>query len=81
MYANVPDSYYDPFHLQTAPRGTYARAVKELASRLNDVIGDAYMFLIEKFASDAGKKAGEFFTPKLTTRIFGCLIFWPVSQD
>jgi len=30
----------------------------------NDVIGDAYMFLIEKFASDAGKKAGEFFTPK-----------------
>ncbi len=30
----------------------------------NDVIGDAYMFLIEYFASDAGKKAGEFFTPK-----------------
>ena len=30
----------------------------------NDIIGDAYMFLIENFASDAGKKAGEFFTPK-----------------
>lgn len=30
----------------------------------NDVIGDAYMFLIENFASNAGKKAGEFFTPK-----------------
>ena len=30
----------------------------------NDIIGDAYMYLIEKFASDAGKKAGEFFTPK-----------------
>lgn len=29
----------------------------------NDVIGDAYMYLIEHFASDAGKKAGEFFTP------------------
>lgn len=29
-----------------------------------DIIGDAYMFLIERFASDAGKKAGEFFTPK-----------------
>lgn len=29
-----------------------------------DIIGDAYMFLIEQFASDAGKKAGEFFTPK-----------------
>ena len=30
----------------------------------NDIIGGAYMFLIERFASDAGKKAGEFFTPK-----------------
>lgn len=29
----------------------------------NDVIGDAYEFLIAKFASDAGQKGGEFFTP------------------
>ena len=29
----------------------------------NDVIGDAYEFLIAHFASDAGKKAGEFYTP------------------
>lgn len=29
-----------------------------------DIIGGAYMYLIEQFASDAGKKAGEFFTPK-----------------
>lgn len=29
----------------------------------NDVIGDAYMFLVSFFASDAGKKAGDFFTP------------------
>ncbi|MCO5268951.1 MAG: type I restriction-modification system subunit M [Brumimicrobium sp.] len=28
-----------------------------------DIIGNAYQFLIEKFASDAGKKAGEFYTP------------------
>ena len=28
-----------------------------------DVIGDAYEFLIANFASDAGKKAGEFYTP------------------
>lgn len=28
-----------------------------------DVIGDAYEFLISQFASDAGKKAGEFYTP------------------
>ncbi len=30
----------------------------------SDIIGGAYMYLIEFFASDAGKKAGEFFTPK-----------------
>ncbi len=29
-----------------------------------DIMGGAYMYLIENFASDAGKKAGEFFTPK-----------------
>lgn len=30
----------------------------------DDVIGDAYEFLIGRFADDAGKKAGEFYTPK-----------------
>ncbi|MFB9864311.1 type I restriction-modification system subunit M [Rufibacter immobilis] len=29
----------------------------------NDIIGDSYEFLIAHFASDAGKKAGEFYTP------------------
>ncbi|MDD4770546.1 MAG: type I restriction-modification system subunit M [Bacteroidales bacterium] len=29
----------------------------------NDVIGDAYMFLVSTFASESGKKAGDFFTP------------------
>ncbi|CAM1366235.1 type I restriction-modification system subunit M [Tenacibaculum xiamenense] len=29
----------------------------------NDIIGDAYEYLIKNFASDAGKKAGEFYTP------------------
>src|SRR5690606_24551323 len=28
-----------------------------------DVIGDAYEYLISQFASEAGKKAGEFYTP------------------
>jgi len=28
----------------------------------DDVIGNAYMFMIERFGADAGKKAGEFFT-------------------
>jgi type I restriction enzyme M protein len=29
-----------------------------------DVIGNAYMYLIENFASGAGKKGGEFYTPR-----------------
>lgn len=28
-----------------------------------DIIGNTYIYLIERFASDAGKKAGEFYTP------------------
>lgn len=28
-----------------------------------DVIGNTYIYLIERFATDAGKKAGEFYTP------------------
>ena len=41
MYANVPDNFYEPHQSQSAPRGTYAKAVKELASYLPDVISDA----------------------------------------
>jgi type I restriction enzyme M protein len=29
-----------------------------------DVLGDAYEYLIGQFASGAGKKAGEFYTPQ-----------------
>jgi type I restriction enzyme M protein len=29
-----------------------------------DIIGNAYMYMIEKFASGAGKKGGEFYTPQ-----------------
>lgn len=28
-----------------------------------DIIGNTYMYLLERFGADAGKKAGEFFTP------------------
>jgi type I restriction enzyme M protein len=34
-----------------------------------DVIGDAYIFLIEKFATEGGKKAGEFFTPRKVSEL------------
>lgn len=40
----------------------------------NDVIGDSYEYLIEKFASDAGKKAGEFYTPSQVSKLLAKLI-------
>ena len=40
----------------------------------NDVIGDAYEYLISNFASDAGKKAGEFYTPSSVSTLLAKLI-------
>jgi len=40
----------------------------------NDIIGDAYEYLIERFASDAGKKAGEFYTPAQVSTLLAKLI-------
>lgn len=39
-----------------------------------DVIGDAYEFLISEFASDAGKKGGEFFTPSEVSLLLARLV-------
>lgn len=35
----------------------------------DDVIGNAYMYMIERFGSDAGKKAGEFFTVRSVAQL------------
>ncbi|MBV6391230.1 MAG: hypothetical protein KPEEDBHJ_00438 [Anaerolineales bacterium] len=45
-------------------------------SRTNgrDVIGDAYEYLIGKFASGAGKKAGEFYTPPEVSELLAALV-------
>jgi type I restriction enzyme M protein len=40
----------------------------------NDVIGDAYEFLIANFASDAGKKAGEFYTSAGVSKLLAKLV-------
>jgi type I restriction enzyme M protein len=34
-----------------------------------DMLGRAYEYLIEKFADDAGKKGGEFYTPSQVVRL------------
>ncbi len=40
----------------------------------NDVIGDSYEYLIAHFASDAGKKGGEFFTPSAVSKLLSKLV-------
>ena len=39
-----------------------------------DVIGNTYIYLIERFAADSGKKAGEFFTPLQVTELVARLV-------
>lgn len=40
----------------------------------DDIIGDAYQFMIERFASDAGKKGGEFYTPTMASELLARLV-------
>ncbi|AJI46197.1 type I restriction-modification system subunit M [Francisella tularensis subsp. novicida] len=40
----------------------------------NDVIGDSYEYLIANFASDSGKKGGEFFTPSQVSSLLAMLV-------
>ena len=40
----------------------------------SDVLGDAYEYLISQFASGAGKKAGEFYTPQQVSRILSKIV-------
>jgi len=39
-----------------------------------DIIGNAYMYLISRFASDAGKKGGEFYTPQEVSKLLAMLV-------
>ena len=52
--------------------------ISELVKKINevdlldydgDVLGDAYEYLIGQFASETGKKAGEFYTPQAVSQI------------
>ena len=40
----------------------------------SDILGDAYEYLIGQFASDAGKKAGEFYTPQQVSKILAKIV-------
>ena len=46
----------------------------DLENTESDVLGDAYEYLIGKFASGAGKKAGEFYTPQQVSSVLARLV-------
>lgn len=45
-----------------------------------DVLGDAYEYLIGQFASGAGKKAGEFYTPQQVSRVLAKIVTFGKTQ-
>jgi len=46
----------------------------------SDVLGDAYEYLIAQFASGAGKKAGEFYTPQQVSKILAKIVTMDKSR-
>ncbi|MDR0912754.1 MAG: type I restriction-modification system subunit M [Methanobrevibacter sp.] len=46
----------------------------KLEDQEKDILGDAYEYLISKFASTAGKKAGEFYTPQQVSKILAKIV-------
>lgn len=46
----------------------------DLENSDSDILGDAYEYLIGQFASGAGKKAGEFYTPQQVSKVLAKLV-------
>ncbi|MCH8905108.1 MAG: type I restriction-modification system subunit M, partial [Bacteroidetes bacterium] len=46
----------------------------ELENTESDILGDAYEYLIGQFASGAGKKAGEFYTPQEVSKVLAKIV-------
>jgi type I restriction enzyme M protein len=46
----------------------------EMENAESDILGDAYEYLISQFASGAGKKAGEFYTPQQVSKILAKVV-------
>ena len=53
----------------------------EVLGHDGDVIGDAYEFLISQFASEAGKKAGEFYTPHMVSDMMAQIVTLDQKND
>lgn len=46
----------------------------DLTNNEHDILGDAYEYIIGKFASDAGKLSGEFYTPRYISELLAKLV-------
>ena len=60
------------------------KTISEVMKQLNDlnvsghagdILSDAYEYLIDQFASDSGKKAGEFYTPQAVSHLMTQIVF------
>ena len=84
---NQFNGLFDDVDLQSKKLGTDEQqrnvTITEVIKKLNDVdvlehdgdvIGDAYEFLISQFASEAGKKAGEFYTPHMVSDMMAQIV-------
>ena len=83
------DNLFEELDLTSSKLGKTEKAKNELITRiltsLNDIdfqlenseidiLGDAYEYLIGQFASGAGKKAGEFYTPQEVSKVLAKLV-------
>ena len=64
---------------QTAQRNKMLRGIINDFKKIDlqdidvDILGSSYMYMIDRFGSDAGKKAGEFFTPHSVSELLARL--------
>ncbi|GAB1417125.1 type I restriction-modification system subunit M [Paludibacter sp.] len=83
------DNLFEDLDLTSTKLGRTETAKNELISKVlyhlnqidlklheidSDVLGDAYEYLIGMFASGAGKKAGEFYTPQQVSKILAKIV-------
>ncbi|QQL43935.1 type I restriction-modification system subunit M [Sulfuriroseicoccus oceanibius] len=83
------ESLFDEIQLDSSKLGKTVKARNELIAKVlthldaidfkleeadSDVLGDAYEYLIGQFASGAGKKAGEFYTPQQVSTILARIV-------
>jgi len=83
------DNLFEDLDLTSTKLGRTEKAKNELISKVlghldkidfqlenteADVLGDAYEYLIAQFASGAGKKAGEFYTPQQVSKILAKIV-------